>query len=52
MMEEKVDESTIDILPLTAETKARQNIYVEVQFANGITSPPHHVRIPPMLPPD
>ena len=50
MMEEKVDESTIDILPLTAESKDRQNIYVEVQFANGITSPPHHVRIPPMLP--
>jgi hypothetical protein len=47
MMEEKIDESTIDILPLTAGSTDRHNIYVEVQFANGVTAPPHHVRISP-----
>lgn len=50
MMEEKIDERTIDILPLKAEVKNRHNIYVEVQFANGVTAPPHHVRIPPIPP--
>jgi hypothetical protein len=45
MMEEKFDENETDLFPLATPVTERQNIYVDVQFANGQTTRPHHVRI-------